>query len=89
MNKKFIIKENKVYYKEKLLKKISAEKFETISFTDQNNQTYIRCLKDKKGIWYFCEAGKGLVKFLTSDSDNFSFLDDNYARDSYNVFFSC
>ena len=86
MSTNFTIKEDKVYFKEYLLKKISAEKFEPISYTNQYNQTFIRCLKDKKGIWSFSAIGKGSVKFLTADSDNFSFINDNYARDGKNVF---
>jgi len=86
MNSVFTIKDNKVYFKEKHLKKISAEEFETLSFSNEYQQAYVRCIKDKKGIWFVKYIGKGSVKFLSSDVDGFSFIDEDYARDRKNVY---
>lgn len=85
MDNDFTIKDNKVFFKEKLLKSISPENFETLTFTNEHNQTCIKCLKDKKGVWFFNHI-KCVVKFLTIDKDDFSIINEDYAKDSKNVF---
>lgn len=86
MDKNFSIKDNKVYFEDKLLKGISAENFEILTMQNGANQSIIKGLKDKKGIWFFHQRGGGIVKFLTSDFDNFSFINLDYARDKNNVY---
>lgn len=86
MESEFTIKDNSVYFDGNKLKSISSEQFQPITYTNQYNQTYVRCLKDKKGIWFFHSRGKGIVTFLTDDIANFQFIDDDYARDSKHVF---
>jgi len=86
MDTDFSIKKNKVYFKGNLLKQISTENFETIKFTNHLNQTRIKCLKDKNGIWFFNQRNNGSVKFLTSDKENFSFINNDYACDATNVY---
>lgn len=86
MNANFILKNNKVYFKDKLLKKITAENFETITYISAIHKTYIKCLKDIQGIWFFSEIKNGFAKFLTTDTGNFTVINDNYAKDSKNVY---
>ena len=86
MNSEFTFKDTKVYFMGSELKNISPKKFKTISYTNQYNQSYVRCLENEKGIWFFHNRGKGIVRFLTDDITNFEFISDDYARDRKNVF---
>lgn len=86
MESAFSIQDNKVYYNDNVLKGISSDKFETILFTNEHKQTYVKYLKDKKGIWFFHSRKNGITKFLTADIDNFSIINDDYASDSKSVY---
>ena len=87
MTGNFTFKNNKVYYEDTLLKGISAEGFGEVLFTDKKGEQYITCLKDIKGVWWWTWRNhKPKVKFLTSDIDNFIYINENFAKDSLHVY---
>jgi len=86
MNESFTFKNNKVYYSGILLKGISAEGFGKVSYSNNKSEQNIFCLKDVKGVWWFWPHNKPKVKFLTSDIDNFTFINENFAKDSKYVY---
>jgi len=80
----FTFKNNKVYDGEDELKGMVPESFEVLySYSYYGNTGY---LKDTKGIWWFNSSLKKLVKFVTSDVDNFTVIDDNFSKDSKHVY---
>ncbi|WP_347375043.1 DKNYY domain-containing protein [Aequorivita sp. Q41] len=87
MTENFTFKNNKVYYKDTLLKGISAEGFGEVLFTDKKGEHYNICLKDIKGVWWWTwRKNKPSVKFLSSDIDNFTYINADFAIDSRYVY---
>lgn len=80
----FKIVDGKVYFKEHLLKGLSAQDFE-ILYGEEGGLKFI--VKDKKGIcWVYDFRNKPKVKFLTTDIEHFSSITNDFAIDKDHVF---
>jgi len=82
---KFSFQNEQVFLGDFLLKGISSHQFEVLYTGGYEGCKSI--LRDVKGIWWLYEfRAKPSLKFLTADIENFTIVNDDYAKDSKSVY---